>query len=96
MHLKKKICKLNTVSQATKLIFIEYKLTIEVDELGHNNRNIDYEIQRQKVIEKELGYEFVRFDPDEENFNIFKAINEIHIEIEKSTKISLIDKISKC
>ena len=28
------------------LYFHEYKLAIEVDELGHNDRNIDYEIQR--------------------------------------------------
>ena len=30
------------------LYFHEYKLAIEVDELGHNDRNIDYEIQRQR------------------------------------------------
>ena len=29
------------------LYFHEYKLAIEVDELGHNDRTIDYEIQRQ-------------------------------------------------
>ena len=30
------------------LYFHKYKLAIEVDELSHNDRNIDYEIQRQK------------------------------------------------
>ena len=30
------------------LYFHEYKLPIELDELGHNDRNIHYEIQRQK------------------------------------------------
>ena len=75
--------------------FHEYKLAIEVDESGHNNRNIDYEIQRQKAIEKELGCVFIRINPDEENFNIFRAINKIHRHIKKSTKKSLIDKISK-
>ena len=34
------------------LYFHEYKLAIEVDELGHNDKNIDYEIQIQKAIEK--------------------------------------------
>ena len=77
------------------LYFHEYKLAIEVDELGHNDRNIDYEIQRQKAIEKELGCVFIRINPDEENFNIFKTINEIYRHIKKSTKKSLIDKISK-
>ena len=77
------------------IYFHEYKLAIEVDELGHNDRNIDYEIQRQRAIEKELSCVFIRINPDEENFNIFKAINKIQRHIKKSTKKSLIDKISK-
>ena len=36
------------------LYFHKYKLAIEVDELGHNDRNIDYEIQRQQALEREL------------------------------------------
>ena len=32
----------------------KYKLAIEVDEQGHNDREIDYEIRRQKAIEKEF------------------------------------------
>ena len=38
---------------------------------------------------------FIRINPEEENFNIFKVINEIHRHIIKSTKKSLINKISK-
>ena len=34
------------------LEYLEYKFGIEVDELGHNNGSIEYEIQRQKEIEK--------------------------------------------
>ena len=34
------------------LYFHEYKFAIEVDELGHNDRNIDYETQRQRALEK--------------------------------------------
>ena len=56
---------------------------------------IDYEIQRQRAIEKELGCVFIRTNPDEENFNIFKAMLGIHRHIKKSTKRSLTDKISK-
>ena len=70
-------------------------MAIEVDELGYNDRNIDYEIQRQRAIEKELGCVFIRINPDEKNFNIFRAINKIHRHIKKSTKKSLIDKITK-
>ena len=36
------------------LYFHEYKLAIEVDELGHTNRNINNEIERQKHQKKNL------------------------------------------
>ena len=77
------------------LYFHEYKLAIEVDELGHNDRNIDYEIQRQKALERELNCVFIRINPDEKDFNIFKEVNKIHRRIQKSTKKSLIDDLSK-
>ena len=38
---------------------------------------------------------FIGINAYEENFNIFKAINEIYRHIKKSTEKSLIDKISK-
>ena len=37
------------------LYFHKYKLAIEVDELGHVDRNLSNEIERQKALEKELG-----------------------------------------
>ena len=77
------------------LYFHKYKLAIEVDELDHNDRNIDYEIQRQQALERELGCVLVRINPDAIDFNIFKEINKIHRHIKKLSKKSLIDKISK-
>ena len=68
------------------LYFHDYKLALEVDEKGHKDRDINYEIERQKSIEKELGCAFIRINPDEQNFNIFNAINKIHRHIEKSLK----------
>ena len=79
----------------TDLYFHEYKLAIEVDELGHTNRNINNEIERQKALEKELNCIFIRINPDEKDFNIFKEINKIHRHIKQSFKKSLIDKILK-
>ena len=38
---------------------------------------------------------FIRINPEEEKFNIFKEINEIHRHIKKLTKKSLIDDLSK-
>ena len=68
------------------LHFHKYKLAIEVDELGHNDRNIDYEIQRQRALERELNCVFIRINPDAVDFNIFKEINKIHRHINKLTK----------
>ena len=36
------------------LYFHEYKLAIEVDELGHNNRSIDFKVQKTKNNKKNL------------------------------------------
>ena len=55
----------------------DYKLAIEIDESGHCSRNIDYKIKKQKTIEQELGYKFIRIDLEKEDFDIFRAINEI-------------------
>ena len=94
MRLKEKIYKHNTLLKyyGIDLYFDEYKLAIDVDELGDNDRNIGYKIQRQKALESELNCAFIRINPDEKDFNIFKEINKIHRHIKKS---SLIGKISK-
>ena len=68
------------------LYFHDYRLAIEIDEKGHTDRNTNDEIQRQKALEKELGCEFIRINPDKENFNINKANNDIFRHIKESTK----------
>ena len=67
----------NVLGYRIDAYFPKYKLTIEVDEQGHNDRDIDYEIRRQKAIEKELGCEFIRINRAKENFNIFVEIGKI-------------------
>ena len=56
------------------LYFYEYKLAIEIDELGHNDRNTDYQIKRQKEIEKELNCVFIRTNPDAADFNMNRRL----------------------
>ena len=53
----------------TDLQFHEYKLAIETYENFYGDRNINYEIKRQK---KKLGCEFIRIDPDKEDFEVHK------------------------
>ena len=84
------------------LYFHDYRLAIKVDEKGHKDRNIDHEIKRQKALEKELICDFIRINPDKNDFNISRAKNQIfrHIKesikklTEESTKKSLIDELS--
>ena len=86
--MKEKICKHNIMflSYSIDFYFHDYKLAIEIDENGHSDRSIDYEIKRQKVIKQELGCKFIRIDPDKEDFDIFRAINEILRHIKQPTK----------
>ena len=71
MNLKEKIW------YRINLYFHDYKLTLEVDEFGHSDRNIDYEMERQKAIEKELGCKFIRINHDAKDYNIYKAMNKM-------------------
>ena len=68
------------------LYFHKYKLAIEVDKLGHNDRSVDYEKQKQKTLERELDCVFIRINPDATDFKIFQEINKIYGNINKLTK----------
>ena len=86
--------KYKVLTNRIDLYFHDYKLAIEIDDNGHSNRNIDYEIRTQKAIEQEFGCRFIRIDPEKKNFDIFTAISEIFTHIKQSTKKPLISKIS--
>ena len=60
----------------------------------HNDRDTDYEIERQNAREREPGCKFIRINPAKENFNIFVEIGKIHSFTVKSTKKYLIDELS--
>ena len=77
------------------LYFYEYKLAIEIDELGHNDRNTDYEIKRQREIEKELNCIFIRFNLDAADFNINKLNNQILKHVTQSKEEKLKNKFAK-
>ena len=50
---------------------------------------------KRKSNRKKLGCKFIRINPDEQKFNKFNAINEIHRHVKQSSKKSVIEKISK-
>ena len=62
----------------------EYK--IEIYENRHSDRNIDCKIKIEKEIEQELGFKFVRMDPDKEDFDSFRIISEAFRHIKQSTR----------
>ena len=68
---------------------------IQVDELGHNDRNIDYEIQRQQALERELNCVFIRINPDAIDLTFLEKKKQNTQTHKKSSKKSLIDKISE-
>ena len=70
------------------LCFHDYKLSIEIYEKGHNDRDENHEKQRLKQIEKKFECKFIRINPDEENFKISKVSNKIFRHIKKSHKKS--------
>ena len=56
----------SVLSYRIDLYFHKYKLAIEVDELGHADRNVNNEIERQRALERELNCVFIRINPDEQ------------------------------
>ena len=42
----------NALGYKIDLNFYDYRLAVEIDEKGHEDRNINHEIERQEVLEK--------------------------------------------
>ena len=59
----------NVLGYRIDAYFLKHKLAIEVYEQGHNDRDIDYDIERQKSIEKELDCKFIRINPAKKGFD---------------------------
>ena len=76
--------KYTVIGYKIDLYFHKNKLAIEVDELGHVDRNLNNEIEREKALQKKLNCVFIRINPDEKDFNIFKEINQIYRHISQS------------
>ena len=67
----------------------------KIDELGHNDRNTDYEIKRQRDVEKELHCVFIRTYLDAEDFKINRLKKQIYKHIIKSKGEKLKSKFAK-
>lgn len=64
------------------LYFPKYKIVIECDENGHNDRNPEAERSRMNYVNGELGLtdeNWVRFNPDDNFFDVARVIGQIHL-----------------
>jgi very-short-patch-repair endonuclease len=65
------------------LYFPTHNLVIECDEFNHKDRCSINEKERYDRITKELNCKWIRFDPDDKDFNIFDVINRIFLVIKR-------------
>ena len=68
------------LSYRIDLYFHDYKLAIEINENGLSDRNIDYEMKKQKYIEQELGCKCIRIDIDKKIL-IFSELSRKYLDI---------------
>lgn len=59
------------------LYFIDYKIAIECDEFGHRDYSEEEEKIRTEFITKKLACTWIRFNPNDKNFDISTIINQI-------------------
>ena len=74
--------------------FSKYKLAIEVDEYNHEDRNSNYEKNRQLMIEGH-GITMIRTNPDASNFDMNRLINRIYMHISQPNKKKIKKKQNK-
>ena len=65
------------------LYFPIHNLVIGCDEFNHKDRCPINEKERYDRITKELNCKWIRFDPDDKDFNIFDVINRIFLVIKR-------------
>lgn len=59
------------------LYFIDYKLVVECDEFNHNDRDPEEEKMREDYI-LSLGNKIIRYNPNEEGFDLSNVLREIN------------------
>ena len=64
-------------SYRINLYFPEHKLPTKCNEHDHKNRDIDYEISRQALMEDQLNCKFIRYNSDAKDLTIEKLLKKI-------------------
>ena len=74
----------SALNYLTDYYFPKRKLAIEVDELGHKDRDQTKENKRQKDLKEYLDCIFIRTNPDEKDFRAYDELGEVYTFIDKS------------
>lgn len=80
------------------LFFTEYKIVIECDENGHADRKPWKERERMDFVNKKLGINdsnWIRFNPDEYDFDIARVIGRIYRKIDEIKQEELNKEVKK-
>ena len=80
------------------IYFTKYCLAAGTDEKGHTDRDLIFEEERQKALEKKLNCKFIRINTSRENFDVDYEASRIQVFISqfKDNKIKeLEDEIKK-
>ena len=59
------------------MYFPKYKLVLECDEFNHEDRDLNYELEREQYL-LSLGNVVVRFNPNEKKFDISNVLRDIN------------------
>lgn len=89
-HYKYKL-QYRVITYKVDLYFTDLNLAIECDENGHDGYLDNGEKNREKIIKEQLNCMFIRFNPDDEKYDVLDLIKNIHDYIInwKNTNINL-------
>ena len=73
---------MNRFTSSTKYYIIDYwlsqyKIAIEIDENNHADRNVIDEKQRQKALTTKLNCKFLRCNPDDPDFTVYRLLGNL-------------------
>jgi very-short-patch-repair endonuclease len=79
------------------LYFTEYKIVVECDENGHSDRKPCDERERMDYVNRYLNIDdthWIRYNPDEYDFDISKVIGKIYIKLEEEkSRVKYVDEV---
>lgn len=58
------------------LCFVDFRLVVECDENGHEDRDVECERQRESFIH-EKGFRIIRFNPNADNFDLSVVLRQL-------------------